>query len=56
MLTHERSRATLSEIEERWCLMDLADANAALDVVDELARRGADESRKRSEAKRPRRR
>jgi hypothetical protein len=45
--------ATLSEIEERWSLSDLMDANVALDVVDDLARASAEQSRKRSEAQRP---
>lgn len=38
VLTHERSNATLQEIEEHWSLGDLVDANLALDVHDDLQR------------------
>jgi len=37
LLTHERGRATLHEIETHWSLDDLMDAHVALDVVDALA-------------------
>ena len=36
MLTHERGRATLHEIETHWSLDDLISAHLALDVVDAL--------------------
>jgi len=35
--THERNRASLCEIQERWSMTDLIDAHLALDVHDELA-------------------
>jgi hypothetical protein len=37
--THERSRASLIEIQTEWSLADLVDAHMALDVHDELQRR-----------------
>jgi hypothetical protein len=37
--THERTRASLIEIQELWSLSDLIDAHLALDVHDELQRR-----------------
>ena len=37
--THERTRASLIEIQTQWSLGDLIDAHLALDVHDELQRR-----------------
>lgn len=37
VLTHERNRASLAEVEREWSLVDLIDAHLALDVHDELA-------------------
>jgi hypothetical protein len=33
---HERTKATLYEIQQQWSLADLVNAHMALDVVDEL--------------------
>jgi hypothetical protein len=49
VLTHERGRATLFEIETHWSLDDLAEAHLALDVIDELERKIADEQRRQTE-------
>ena len=49
MLTHERNRSTLAEIETHWSLVDLIDAHLALDVYDELAERMAAEQQRRHE-------
>lgn len=38
VLTHERNRSTLQEIQTFWSLSDLVDAHLALDVHDELQR------------------
>jgi hypothetical protein len=38
-LTHERNRASLAELEEKWSIDDLFDANVALEVVTELERK-----------------
>jgi hypothetical protein len=38
VLTHERNRSSLQELEEFWSLDDLADFHDALDVWDELER------------------
>ena len=51
VLTHERGRATLEELETHWSLEDLAEAHLALDVVDELARKVAEEQRRQMEAR-----
>lgn len=57
VLTHERNRATLAEVERDWSLDDLLDAHLALDVHDELAERvAADQQRKHEEAERKARR
>lgn len=57
VLTHERGRATLAEVEDRWCLMDLLDAHLALSVHDDLAEAQADRARAESaSAAAPRRR
>jgi len=39
VLTHERNRASLAELEREWSLVDLIDAHLALDLHDELAHR-----------------
>jgi hypothetical protein len=49
VLTHERNRASLREIEEWWSLTDLAEAHLALDVHDELAEKVAAEHRRKQE-------
>lgn len=36
VLTHERNRASLAELEEKWSIDDLFDANLALEVATEL--------------------
>jgi hypothetical protein len=38
ILTHERNRASLEEIEKHWSLVDIVDAHLALDLHDELQR------------------
>lgn len=53
MLTHERNMATLSEIEEKWSIMDLLDANVALDLVDELQRKSSEHSGRKQERAQP---
>jgi hypothetical protein len=49
VLTHERNRATLQEVETHWSLEDLVDAHLALDVQDELVRRAGRENRRLAE-------
>ena len=57
VLTHERNRASLAEIEEKWSLADLAAAHLALDVHDELAEKvAAEQQHKIEEAQRRARR
>jgi hypothetical protein len=51
VLTHERGRATLEEIETHWSIEDLARAHLALDVVDELHRRVTEEQRRQVESR-----
>jgi hypothetical protein len=46
VLTHDRSNATLREVEEHWSLVDLVNANLALDVHDELQRLSYEQSKK----------
>jgi len=36
VLTHERNRASLAEVENEWSLDDLLTAHLAFDVHDEL--------------------
>ncbi len=36
VLTHERNRATLAEVESAWSIDDLLTAHLAFDVHDEL--------------------
>jgi hypothetical protein len=62
VLTHERNRATLSEVHGSWSCEDLVDAHLALDVHDELGRRAhlkalqqADEARAKPRNRRNRR-
>jgi hypothetical protein len=45
VLTHERNRASLHEIQTLWSLEDLVDAHLALDVHDELQRLAYERSR-----------
>jgi hypothetical protein len=54
VLTHERNRSTLQEIETHWSLEDLVDAHLALDVQDELVRRANRESRRIADEASPR--
>jgi ABC-type uncharacterized transport system substrate-binding protein len=49
VLVHKASRATLHEIETHWSLDDLVSAHLALDVVDELDRKVAEEQKRQSE-------
>lgn len=60
LLTHERNRASLSEVEEKWCLVDLLDAHVALSVHDDLEtlrnQRAANNSAMESDVRRRRRR
>jgi hypothetical protein len=44
ILTDERLAVSLTDLEERWSIVDLADAHSALDARDELRLKG--ESRK----------
>jgi hypothetical protein len=37
VVTHDRNRSSLVEVQERWCMTDLINAHLALDVHDELA-------------------
>lgn len=58
VLTHERNRSTRIEVESAWSLTDLARANLALDVHDEVeARAHAEamhESQQRAETRKRR--
>lgn len=49
VLTHERNRSTLAEIETHWSLSDLLDAHLALDVHDELDHRVHEDHKRRIE-------
>lgn len=52
VLTHTRAPASLIEVEERWSIEDLLEANIALDVWDELERRAAEEANRAVEQSR----
>ncbi len=49
VLTHERIRVTLQELDQHWGLDDLIEAHLALDVHDELAEKTAEEHRRKQE-------
>jgi len=53
VLTHERGRATLQEIETYWSLDDLISAHLALDVVDALEEAVARKQKEQAEAAQP---
>lgn len=46
--THERNRATPHEIETQWTGSQLVDAHLALNVHDDLQRKIAEETERRS--------